>query len=229
MPDTHKNEPLQARRSPDPDFLRRLDLHHQWSAARVDPSRKDTGQEFVADGLDLSETDLSGFDLSSVALTNTTFDHANLRRADLYASQLALSTFRGADLTEATLRKSNITEANFSAARMSRANLTRADASGTNFMGADLTGAELWKIYAARSDFRGAILRNVDFQLSPAHFDDCLLAGADLSGAVGQLMPNCRINIGSPEAPQLISGEDLLSWFRQAGARRITWFGREGQ
>lgn len=167
---------------------------------------------------------MSGLNLESVVLTNTRFDRADLRNANLFAAHLAVDSFRGADLTEAMLRKANVTDANFSGALMRRANLTRTDAWRANFAGADLTGAELWKLFAHGADLRGAILRDVDFRLSPAHFDDCLFAGADLSGATGQLLPSCQINVGSPDAPEVISGEPMLEWFRRAGAKGITWY-----
>ena len=98
-------------------------------------------------------------DLKSLNLTQSVFDGANLRRADLTNSALVRASFDGADLRDAILDGANLTDAylsetNLEPARLykslvkgadfSKANVSKTDfGHGSNLEGANFSGANL--------------------------------------------------------------------------------------
>jgi len=113
----------------------------------------------------------------------------SLRDADLRDANLIASDLRDADLSSARLPGAELMGADLSSAQLPEANLISADLSGANLNGADLSGARL--IYADLSgarliyaDLRDADLRDAD--LSRAHgitSEDLEKQAASLEGA----------------------------------------------
>ncbi len=145
-----------------------------------------------SEGLDLSDKDLSGIDLSSEAIEaeldkaregapgeipvwysewagGITLGYANLQGANLWHTNLQGAHLLGANLQGATLRGANLQGVNLTVA-----NLQEADLVGANLQEADLLGANL----------QGASLG--DANLQEARLFDANLQGADLMGAALQ-------------------------------------------
>lgn len=114
-----------------------------------------------AQGLKLSDRDLSGMDLSG----------ADLRRAELQNGKLS-----GAKLSQVSLH----------GAKLNDADLSHADLRGTNLSRADLSRADLRGANLAHANLRGAILKGAKLlgaNLSHADLDCADLSGVDLSRA----------------------------------------------
>lgn len=197
------------------ELARLLDLHGRW--ARADQS----GERLVATGLDFRGKALEGVGLNGAELVECSFGGARMRGADLYGAVFVRCSFAGADLSGATLAKAQVSTCDLREARLVGANLVRSSTAQSDLRGADLTGADLTASFIWRCDLRGAVLRRASFGRS-AGVIECLLAGADLRGVTGALMPY-PIDLGTPEEPRLIEGDEALAWLRGAGAE-IDWF-----
>ena len=108
--------------------------------------------------IDLSNTNLSGADLSDANLKYANLGNTNLRCADLSDADL-----RGADLGNTNLRHADLRRADLRSAALGGAALGGADLRGADLRGANLSDADL-----GRSDLSGANLSDAD------------LSGADL-------------------------------------------------
>ena len=65
------------------------------------------------------------------------------------------------------------------------------------------------------ADLRGAVLARSNFE--GAFLDGTLLSGADLRGAFGfETLKRCRIDIGSPDQPDVREGEAARQWLLDA-------------
>lgn len=159
-------------------------------------------------GLDWSQADLTGFNLSHcvlsspgqtgtftetklneanlfrVHLENATLDKAKLHKADLRGANL-----EGAYLEEADLSSALLENAKLDGAYMAKANLKGADLSHASYVGGDLIGANLNNanlagitmeaIDASRSNFGSAILRSG--RIAHCHFEKAHLNHVDLA------------------------------------------------
>jgi Pentapeptide repeats (8 copies) len=136
--------------------------------------------------IDLTNTLLSGANLSRANLSGACLCGTNLSGANLSGASLYETDFSGANLHNANfgavtldthaLLVTSIIDANLSNVDLSGANLRLTYLNGTNLRNADLTGADL----------SGAKLRNVDLvgaNLRNANLIDVDLKGADLHGA----------------------------------------------
>jgi uncharacterized protein YjbI with pentapeptide repeats len=101
--------------------------------------------------IDLSETDLSGINLTLADLQEAVLIWANLQDASLYHVNLSGAKLRHANLKGAKLRSANLQGADFL-----NADLSDADLSWSNLRGANLTGANL-----SEANLQNAILENV--------------------------------------------------------------------
>jgi Pentapeptide repeats (8 copies) len=101
--------------------------------------------------IDLSETDLSGINLTLADLQDALLIWANLQDASLYHVNLSGAKLRHANLKGAKLRSANLQGADFL-----NADLSDTDLSWSNLRGANLTGANL-----SEANLQNAILENV--------------------------------------------------------------------
>jgi uncharacterized protein YjbI with pentapeptide repeats len=124
----------------------------------------------------LERADLTGADLFKADLTGANLFTADLTGAKLPGAYLIGANLIGADLTEANLERADLTGAN-----LTGANLTGADLTGANLTGADLTGAYLTEAYLIRADLTGAYLEGAN--LTGANLTGANLTGANLTGA----------------------------------------------
>ncbi|WNV86707.1 pentapeptide repeat-containing protein [Umezawaea sp. Da 62-37] len=148
---------------------------------------------------DLTDTNLTGANLSLAALSRANLrranlSDANLRRANLTDANLSRANLSDANLsranlTDANLSRANLRRANLSDANLSRANLTDANLGGAaltdaNLRVANLSGANLSLANLSGTDLRDANLRDAnltDANLSLANFTDADLTDANLS------------------------------------------------
>ena len=166
--------------------------------------------------LDLSWTDLSGMDLD-LNLTGCNLSHARCS-GTTFGIFMVRCQAQGADFTEAFLKKAQIGDSVFDDAVLHRATLLKASVVDSTFRRADFAGANLNQAVFRRCDLRGA--RFTCTQLPQVGFDRSLLAGADFTGCTGWVDPD-RVNVGTPEEPSWIEGEELRDWFRAAGASDV--------
>jgi hypothetical protein len=160
--------------------------------------------------IDLTEVNISGFNLVQFKLKGFNFTGANLReaklfRANLTGAYLTRAFLAGADLTAANLTAAVLLSANLTAAVLFSANLTGAvltvadltgaDLTGANLTGADLTVANLTGADLTEADLTGANLRGA-YRLEPDLRTKVFLTEADLEGAIltGATMPDRSIH-----------------------------------
>ena len=101
---------------------------------------------------DLTEADLSEFNLAG----------ANLAKADLSGSRLGGANLSGANLARAKLFRADLSQADLSRASLFKANLSQSDLAGANLNGADLTGAFLIKANLSGASLMGACLKGAN-------------------------------------------------------------------
>jgi hypothetical protein len=110
---------------------------------------------------------------------------------------------------------------------MADCNLIKWGADDCDFRNANLKGAQMLGFSGIGCDFREADLGRVPFDGTT--FDRSLVAAMNLTGASGTLQrPDHVINLGTPQEPRLLRDDDVLEWFRAAGAR-VEWFVPPGQ
>jgi uncharacterized protein YjbI with pentapeptide repeats len=116
-------------------------------------------------GKDLSDSDLSGEDMTQIVLSE---------------GRVERSLLIGTDLTDASLYRTRFTRSDLSDAAMSGAVMAGAQLQGARLIGTDLTGADLKYADLTDADLTDAVLANAD------------LFGAKLEGAVfsGTVMPD---------------------------------------
>jgi uncharacterized protein YjbI with pentapeptide repeats len=179
------------------------------SLARLDVSERDlTGYDL--EGADLREykfydSTLDGADLAGADLRGTGFQGASMKGADLRGTLIGFTSFDGVDFTGAnlsglTFKKGDVFLEN---AKFQGTILT-----GTHFIGADLSGASFAGVDLSGASLRGCNLLNADFtgcDLSRADLTGAAMGTANLSGA----NLNC-LNLEGAELSGLnLSGRDL--------------------
>lgn len=141
--------------------------------------------EQIEVGMDWSEADLRGFNLSGLKLSSlmkkANFQKAALSEANLRGAVLTGANFQGSRLMEAKLQKAilvkvNFRKANMDYAQMQEANLMEADLERTILIKASLQRAELME-----ANLKEAILIGTNFRF--ASLIGCDLTGASLVGA----------------------------------------------
>jgi uncharacterized protein YjbI with pentapeptide repeats len=142
-------------------------------------------------GLDLSDCDLRGIDLSwetvgiglmSINLRGANLRGANLRGAILVDAHLEEADLQEANLDEVKLQRAHLEQANLTGAHLQDANLRKA-----GFEGAKLESAHLEDANLLEANLDQAFLREAHLDrgtLSGAHLDKVNLKGACLRGAM---------------------------------------------
>jgi len=119
--------------------------------------------------LDLNGAELAGVRLDWRDLQASRFRGANLKKANLWSSQLGSTDFAQADLTGARLPHSKCDRASFEGAKLVGCDIHIATLTNANFRGADLTDAKLDYSSLVGSDFTDANLTGV--HLNKAKYD----------------------------------------------------------
>ena len=207
------NEP-RGQRHPGQELVRRLALHHLAKCLAPD------GERFEASDEDLSLLDLEGVDLAGAAFLRVTFDGSNLRRSGLSRASIAHSSMRDVDLSLADLHKARVESTVLAGAFLVHALLNGMDAHDVDFRGTDFSWSTARALHCDGCDLRNAVLR--DMRLDYTTFRDCRMKGADLTGSSGTLARGSRIDVGDDGASEVLEGEALLAWFRDAGTT-VTW------
>ena len=132
---------------------------------------------------DLRDANLIASDLRDADLSSARLPGAELMGAKLTAARLNSAQLPGAKLMGADLSSAQLPEADLSSAQLPEANLISADLSGANLNGADLSGARL--VYADLSGARLIYADLRDADLRDADLRDADLRDADLSRAHG--------------------------------------------
>ncbi|MBF2008358.1 MAG: pentapeptide repeat-containing protein [Chlorogloeopsis fritschii C42_A2020_084] len=142
-------------------------------------------------GIDLSEANLRGVQLSEANFSHANFSIVNMSGANLSGSnlrhaQLNVARLRGAHLTQANLNHATLNVANLIRADLSRAQLQSASLIRAELIRADLSRADLMQANLSKADLRGAALRHAllkQANLNEANLKDAFLTGANLEGA----------------------------------------------
>ncbi len=113
------------------------------------------------ESVDLSYTDLRGFNLTRVNLRYVNLEGACLAEANLSFADLYDADLYDADLKYADLTGTNLSDADLSDADLVGANLTGTDLTGANLTGTDLSGANLADANLRDANLQDANLFNV--------------------------------------------------------------------
>jgi uncharacterized protein YjbI with pentapeptide repeats len=147
------------------------------SAMRRDQSRRDLrlalGTATSAEGVDLSNQDLSGQWLREKRLSG-----ANFRGARLFEADLSRAILIRADLTGADLRKSVLAGADLSSANLQRVKFSGADLSGANLSNAQLFDADFDRSTLERPEWTLSDGTRINERFEPAKLDGATLTGA---------------------------------------------------
>ena len=201
------NDPGQA------EVARRMEAHRRGHGA---------GERFEATGLDLSGRLLDELYLHQAYLTGCSFDGASMRGADLSSANIGTCSFRGAQLREAVFAKAFVYACDFREADLAESNLIKLSCAECDFRQAQLRAGQMIRFRGSSCDFRGADLREAKFLETT--FTSSLMAGANLAGASGTLLRRDHaINVGTDQEARLLRDDELLEWFRAAGAD-VEWF-----
>ncbi|MFT5796290.1 MAG: hypothetical protein ACI84R_000336 [Candidatus Azotimanducaceae bacterium] len=148
--------------------------------------RAESRQDLDQGEIDLSETNLQGFEMSSLNFEKVSFNQANLQGANLGFAQLRNARFidaglQGASLIVAKLHGANLFNAKLQGADIQGAELQKADLQDAKLQGAGFRGA-----YLRRADLRGAKLHRADLrgvELQGADLREAVLQGVDFQAA----------------------------------------------
>ena len=127
-------------------------------------------------GLNLSQRDMSGEDLSGLRLRGAVLERCNLRRAKLERVDLREADLFKADLGEATLSDANLQGASLGEVNLEGSWMVRANLEGARLLSGRLSGAALTEANLEKATLWGVDLRE-------AHLHWARLRGADLRGA----------------------------------------------
>ncbi len=143
--------------------------------------------EAMLEGLNFSEIDLGGTNLSGAVL-----NHADLRNVNVVGeisgravpaafnnTRLRGANLSGTDFTGVDFSGCDLREANLARATLRLADLSGANASKSNFSGTELTGTKLHRANLTAANLSGTDLRNTD--LAQTKLKDADLSGANLS------------------------------------------------
>ncbi|WP_028558684.1 pentapeptide repeat-containing protein [Paenibacillus pinihumi] len=190
------------------EIIIRLELHRLWIE-----TIGEQGEKLGIDEIDLRNVDLSQYPLDQAYITECIFDGMNLNDKDFSSSLLSSSTFISTNLERADFCKSNVSYVDFTNANVKAARLADSECIETVFVKADLSDANLVAGLFDETDFRNAILNNADLRL--ATFERVLVKGAKLTGVRGLEEAFIKsINIGTPEQPNILVGEEARKWLQ---------------
>lgn len=190
------------------EIIVQLESHRLWIE-----TIGEQGEKLGIDEIDLRDVDLSHYPLDQAYITACIFDGMDLKHKDISSSLLSSSTFISANLEKADFCKSNVSYADFTNANIKAARLADSECIETIFVKADLSNANLVAGLFDETDFRNAFLLNADIRL--ATFEGVLLNGAKLTGIRGIEEAFIKsINIGTPEQPIILGGEDARKWLQ---------------
>ena len=133
-------------------------------------------------GCDLTELALAGLDLSGSNMTEANLSGADLRRTNLNRSDLSRADLRDAMMDGAFLRETKLDGADLRDLDLTRAIFHPVSLTGAMLDGANLSDAELVSVSLVDASARGANLSGVN--LSEADLSDTALEGATLDGAL---------------------------------------------
>ena len=114
-------------------------------------------------GVDLSDTNLNGADLTGVNLSEAYLACSDLSRSRLYTSYLYRINFSRANLYGVEFFKSYLEKANFFGANLTCADFTKANLTGANFIGSNLYCANFSCANLIDVDFYSADLNGANF------------------------------------------------------------------
>lgn len=179
-------------------FEARISKHEDFVQRRVG-GRRSLRRHLIARGMrcdkrQLSEIDLTGWDVEGTTFVGTVLDRAslycaNLSRCDLTAASLRRADMRGARLVGARLKNSVLDEADLRSGLLAvtdTANGIKVIAGSASLEGSRLDGANLADAVAHSVDFTDCTMIGVKMRganLKGANFTNANLTGADLIGA----------------------------------------------
>ena len=144
----------------------------------VDIAKLEASKGYKIDltGANLSHVALKSSDFSNARIANAQVAFANLSLSNLSGAWFTNSALTGAMLSEANLFKSVLVNANMAGVNLEGANLTNSIMIGSSLEGALLSGADLSQSSLVDADLSSAILDR-------CNLNGALLNGANLSGA----------------------------------------------
>jgi len=142
------------------------------------------------DGINFSNTNLSGVDLAVISIRNANFFGADLSLANLHLSSLQNSNFDHAKLEVTNLTSASIDEASFSMTKMHGAIMRKVYMPRATFNYAKLDKADFYEAFLLECTFEDSTLRYVDFtnavlrgvKMSSCNLFHAVLSHTDVDG-----------------------------------------------
>ena len=135
-------------------------------------------------GVDLSHADLVGVNLQGANLEGANLDYANLTRSDLRGVNLQATVLSTTILQRASLSNANLQKSDLVGTQLQRANLNEANIQEARLIAVRLNDAVMWDVKLRKSDLSGAKLQGANLlraDLRQADFEGAKLQGANLS------------------------------------------------
>jgi uncharacterized protein YjbI with pentapeptide repeats len=209
------------------------------TGVRVDLSRARLQRAVLSDAgfsaakfihADLTETYMTGANLSGSDFTDANLSMADLSDADLRTAKFTRANLKEAVLIRAEMAQARLEEADLSSAAMNHANLTRAQLQRAVLKEADLRGANMRGAHLESGNLVWADLRSANLQF--AVLDDCnadrvklwetqrsdwSIKGIRCSGAYWDKNASELTRYESEEFEQLYSEHARIEFFYQGG------------
>ncbi|MEO4044324.1 pentapeptide repeat-containing protein [Hoeflea sp. CAU 1731] len=154
----------------------------------------------------LSDTDLSGANMSGSELISTDLRHAKLDGANLERADLLRTVFHGSSLVGANFMKAAGYRADFSNADLTDASFEKSEMQRTGFTAATLVNVNFSKASLGRARFNDATIEDVNFDFSILARAD--FRGAAMSGSIN--FSNAFVYLARFEGVDLTNAEGLV-------------------
>lgn len=111
---------------------------------------------------DMRETKMVGTDLTRAIMTRVNISESILTRANLSKVDGGRMVLHDVELTDSSFEKAELFRADFSRSNLTNANLNKTELGRANFSESNLTGAQITFTNLARANFKDAILVGTD-------------------------------------------------------------------
>lgn len=191
--------------------------------------------DYIEPGWDWSETELSGWNLEGLKLSDnknianlqkSNFTRANLQNIKLASANLEKAYFGGANLKNAILRESILKEAYLRGAILEDATLHKSCLQNADMVGANLQNAKLWSSNLQGAKLQRANLKNAGFNektiLQDVNWYQCQIDNSTLRFADNQLDEKVIQEKNNDYSKAKEVYRNLKNYFRQEGMYNIS-------
>ncbi len=170
------------------------------------------GRKIVLDEVDLKDINFEKHVVQQGMFLGCNFDGLKINNVDFYTTWLCSSTFRETIINGCNFNKGELEYSNFNNSKITNTRIHKCEFWNASFLNTHIFNCSFMNNYCSLTDFRGAIIENVDF--SATSFRETLFKDVVLKNISGieEIFFN-SINIGTPEEPIMLGGEEAKKWF----------------